>query len=255
MDDTYHTYFACPLWISGDTSFARLALMGNDDLCVTRVPIFQGLTAKQQEHVAGFARPIHIRKGQPLYTPGAPLSRLLVVHSGKLKVSRESATGQEQILRVAAEGDVLGEREFLTGAPSSDVVIALEDSRICTFDHADLEGLLQDFPDIAQRMLRSLSDRLASIEHLLATVTSSDVRARVAAYILGLAGSEACDGDTVQLPIAKHEVAAYLGTTPETVSRRLAALASEGVIELLGRRRIQVLDIGKLSSASIPSSI
>lgn len=106
---------------------------------------------------------------------------MLVVHSGRLKISRVSAGGQEQVLRTADRGDVVGEREFLTGHRPDHVVVAVEDSKMCTFDHGDLSALLGAYPDIGARMLRTVSDRLACTERLLAAVTSSDVTARIAA--------------------------------------------------------------------------
>lgn len=222
-------------------------------MCVTRVPIFQGLTRQEQLHVAEFVRPVCVHKGQTIHAPGQSVSRLLVMHSGQLKVSHAAANGQEQILRTVTDGDVVGERAFLTGYRPNDLVVALEDSRMCVFDHADLAALLRDYPDISQRMLRTLSDRLSSVERLLAAVTSSDVSARVAAYLLDLPGSMR-DGvpTTVRLPMAKQEIAAYLGTTPETLSRRLAALTASGAIELHGRRDVTIRDIAALERVATP---
>ena len=217
-----------------------------DDLCVSRVPIFQGLTREEQLRVAEFVRPVHVAKGETVYSPGQSVSRLLVMHSGQLKVSHAAANGQEQILRTVTDGDVVGERAFLTGHLPNDLVVALEDSRMCVFDHADLSALLRDYPDVGLRMLRTLSDRLASVERLLAAITSSDVSARIAAYLLDLPGSIRDGVPTVWLPLAKYEIASYLGTTPETLSRRLAALAASGVIELHGRRNVTILDIDGL---------
>src|SRR5690606_30040846 len=51
----------------------------HEDLCVTRVPIFQGLTRQEQIEAAGFARPVTMAKGGTVYAPGQPVSRLLVV--------------------------------------------------------------------------------------------------------------------------------------------------------------------------------
>ena len=217
-----------------------------DDLCVSRVPIFQGLTREEQLRVAEFVRPVHVAKGETVYSPGQSVSRLLVMHSGQLKVSHAAANGQEQILRTVTDGDVVGERAFLTGHLPNDLVVALEDSRMCVFDHTDLSALLRDYPDVGLRMLRTLSDRLASVERLLAAITSSDVSARIAAYLLDLPGSIRDGVPTVWLPLAKYEIASYLGTTPETLSRRLAALAASGVIELHGRRNVTILDIDGL---------
>jgi len=227
--------------------------MPEDDLCVTRVPIFQGLTHDQQLHVAQYVRPLRVEKGEMVYRPGDSMSRLLVMHSGQLKVSYTAASGQEQILRTVTEGDVVGERAFLTGHRQNVFVVALDDSRMCVLDHSDLAALLRDYPDISQRMLRALSDRLSSVERLLAAITSSDVSSRVAAYLLDLPGSMRDGVPTVRLPMAKQEVAAYLGTTPETLSRRLAALAASGVIKLYGRRDVAILDIDALDRAATPA--
>lgn len=225
--------------------------MTDHELCVTRVPIFQGLTDEDQRHVAGFIRPLHVRRGDVVQSPGQPSPRLLVVHSGALKVSRIGPNGQEQILRTVTDGDVVGEQAVLTGQGPEDLVVALEDSRMCTLRYADLMDLLRRFPDVGMRMLRTVSDRLASTERLLAAVTSSDVGARVAAYLLDQPG-RIRDGEvTVHLPMAKHDVAAYLGTTPETLSRRLAALVSAGIIELRGRRDVVVRDPDALERAAV----
>lgn len=221
-----------------------------EDLCVSRVPIFRGLSHDDQLRVARFARPLEVAKGEIVYAPGRPTSRLLVMHSGSLKVSRESANGQEQILRTIGDGDVVGERAFLTGHRMADTVVALTDSRMCAFDHADLGSLLRQYPDISSRMLRTLSDRLASTERLLAAITSRDVRTRVAAYLLDLPGSPAHGSVRVTLPMAKREVAAYLGTTPETLSRSLAGLVADHVIALAGRRDITILDVDALDEAA-----
>jgi CRP/FNR family transcriptional regulator len=87
---------------------------------------------------------------------------------------------------------------------------------------------------------------------LLAAITSSDVSARIAAYLLDLPGGIRDGVPTVWLPLAKYEIASYLGTTPETLSRRLAALAASGVIELHGRREVTILDIDGLERVATP---
>ena len=226
--------------------------MTEDDLCVTRVPIFQGLTRDEQYRVAQYARTVRVRKGEMVDAPGRQASRLLVMHGGQLKVSRTAANGQEQILRTVSDGDVVGERAFLTGHRPDDLVVALKDSQMCVFDHADLAALLREYPDISQRMLRTLSDRLAATERLLAAITSSDVTARVAAYLLDLPRSVRAGAVTVTLPMAKQEIAAYLGTTPETLSRRLAALAAADIIELHGRQGVTIVDMAALEDAATP---
>ena len=52
----------------------------------------------------------------------------------------------------------------------------------------------------------------------------------------------------VRLPMPKNQVAAYLGTTPETFSRRLAALERDGLVELGPGREVRILDPAGLSA-------
>src|SRR5690606_1185865 len=153
--------------------------------------------------VAEFARPMTVAKGETVLAAGQPVSRLLVMHSGQLKVTHVSASGQEQILRTAGPGDVVGERAFLTGHRPIHFAVALEDSQMCVFDHHDLAGLLSTHPDVGLRMLRALSDRLASVERLLTAITARDVTARIAAYLLDLPGRMGDGGMVVELPMAK----------------------------------------------------
>lgn len=220
--------------------------MPSNDLCVARVPIFQGLSREEQCDVASFAHTMRFTKGETVYAPGQPVSRLLVMHTGQLKISHFTAGGQEQLLRTVVDGDVVGERAFLTGHYPEDLAVALTDSTMCVFEHADLSALLREYPDISQRMLRTLSDRLSSVERLLAAVTSSSVSARVAAYLLDLPGRVVDGTVSVRLPLSKRETSAYLGTTPETFSRSLAAFAASGAITMQGHREVTLVDIESL---------
>jgi CRP/FNR family transcriptional regulator len=211
--------------------------------CVRLVPVFAGLSAAQQVEVGRHARALSVGAGEVVACAGEPSSRLLVVHTGRVKVRRISAGGHETIVRVVGRGEVVGETSFLTGAPPEDDAVALEDSRLCAFDHTDLAGLLGRMPDIGVGMLRALATKLASAERMLAALTAADVGTRVAAYLLDSPTSRDAAGRLVlHLPMPKNQVAAFLGTTPETLSRRLASLQREGLVKLLPGRDVAVLD-------------
>ncbi len=216
--------------------------------CVGRVPIFAGLPRAEQEIVAGYARHTDLAEGERLYGPGDHLSQLFVVHAGRIRVVRITSPGREQLIRVAGPGEVVGEYPFLTGRPPVAWVFADEPSRLCVFDHADLTSLLTTYPSIAVRLLQALARRLSDAERRLTALAGSDVPTRVADYLLALP-AERRDGQLgVRLPMSKKDVASYLGTSPESLSRGLHRLQADGLIEVGAHGWIAVRDRPGLDS-------
>ena len=197
--------------------------------CVSRVPIFRGLSPDDQQVVAALARPVTLDAGQHLFESGDAVGTVFVVHVGRLKVVRVSASGREHLARVVGPGEVVGEHAFLTGERPEHRVEAMAEARLCTFGHADLAGLVGAHPTIALAMLRSAAQRLEDAERRLA-LGAADVPARVADYLLGLPAHRG----VVRWPMPKKEVAAFLATTPESLSRALARLEADGLIRSTG---------------------
>ena len=203
--------------------------------CVAIVPLFAGLTAEERNEVASYARPIRRKRGELIHRAGEAVSHLLVVHRGRVKISHVAANGREQLIRVLEPGDFVGEASFVTGARPEDYATALSDVELCSFDHRVLTSLVTAYPDIAVRMLYAVTTRLENTERMLADVTSSDVEARLAVYLMGLPARHVEGRARVRLPLSKKDIASLLGTTPETLSRKLAIFADEGLISLTGR--------------------
>lgn len=220
----------------------------DDDLCVARVPVFQGLSHSQQLDVATVARPMRFDRDEIVYAAGSDVSQLLVVHTGRLRISRSQADGREHLVRILGPGDFVGEGAFLTGTRPDHTVTAVEPASLCVFRHADLDRLVVSHPSVALRMLQTLSTRLEQTESRLASATTVDLYARVADYLLSLPGRQADGTVEVELPLAKKDIAALLDTTPESFSRQLRKLSDSGVIEQRGRRRIRVLDVEALAA-------
>ena len=203
--------------------------------CVALVPLFAGLTPEQQSDVATLARPVTLEPGQTFVRAGARRAPLFVVHTGMVKLSRTTADGRSTTLQVLGPGEVGGETWLLTGERPENDVVALEPARMCVFEPAALDTIVRDFPSVGVALLRSLAVRLHSAERMLTARTLADVGARLAAYLLDCPTTWAAGGAaTAHLPMAKKDIATFLGTSPETVSRRLKAFEHEGLVEVRG---------------------
>lgn len=217
-----------------------------DDLCVTRVPLFQALTRKEQEAVAALATPTTVARGDRIYSAGDDISQLMVVHTGLLKISRISVDGQEQIIRVLEPGEFVGESAFLNGGRPDHFATALEPGHMCIFRHQDIGALIARHPSIGLRMLQSVSRRLEQTEERLAAATSSDVGSRLARYLVDLPAHHEGSVMTVRLPLAKKDIASLLDTTPESLSRALRRLQESGMIDQQGARAMRIVDLDRL---------
>lgn len=214
-----------------------------NDLCVAKVPLFQGLSYEDQLEVARVARPVRRARGEQVYSQGEDVSQLMVVHTGRLKISRTSMDGHEQLIRVLGPGEFIGEAAFLTGAHPDHGATVLDNVELCVFRHADLGQFLSTHPSIAVRMLEGVSRRLGETESRLAAVITGNVSSRLADYLVGLPVQRGPGGrDQVVLPLAKKDIASLLDTTPESLSRQLRALSDAGVIEQGASRRITIMD-------------
>lgn len=209
-------------------------ITGHDDNCVRRVPIFAGLTPEQQDTVATMAHPQILEDGELVHGVGERTGKMFVVHSGQVKLSRILPSGRKLLLRVAHPGETIGEHTFLSGSPTLDEAEAHAGARLCVFVHDDLTKLIQRYPYIAHRMMRTLGQRLAQTERQLALNTQS-VDVRLADYLLQLPMLRNTPGAQplrVQLPLNKQDIASLLGTTPESLSRALSRLRTKDLISI-----------------------
>jgi CRP/FNR family transcriptional regulator len=211
--------------------------------CVRRVPIFEGLSEADQRRIAETAVTRHFKPQEQVYGAGDRVG-LHIVHRGQLKTYRLTEGGAEQLIRLLFPGDFLGESALFAETPSDHFAVATQPSEVCSVPHAGMRRLLVERPTVAVRMLRTVSERLAAAEDRLSAVTGHSVGERLAQQLLDL--GDRAGSARFRLPTSKRELASYLGTTPETLSRRLGSLQRAGVVRLGPHREVEILDRSRL---------
>lgn len=214
------------------------------EVLVGRVPIFDQLNPEELKDIAGRVRLRRHDRNEQLYGAGENNPYLMIIHSGHVKVFRITESGHEQLIRVLGEGDFLGDMSFISGAPTDHFATTLETAEICALHHDDLREYLLRFPSVTYKMLETLSLRLEGTERQLSVLTGEDAEHRIADYLLEL--SDKSQSATLTLPIAKKDIASFLGLSPETLSRKLAQFEAAGWIRLHPRRRVELVDMPAL---------
>lgn len=219
---------------------------GSHQGCVSLVPIFNHLEPDQMSEIMQVVQGVSFEKGEVMYHAGDASDSLYIVNEGQIKIYRLSESGKEQLVRILNPGDFTGELALFQQSVHEAYAEAMVDSSICMIKQADLQKLLLKYPTISLKILSEFSNRLETSERQTTRFATEKVETRIALFLAELIDSEGNGGKTVNLPMSKKDLASYLGTTPETLSRRLSDFEAEGFIKQKGQRKITILDLDGL---------
>lgn len=208
---------------------------------ISDVPLFQGLPKQQIAALEGIVIPRKYAKGKVVFSDGEDATGFHVVMSGIVKVYKLSPDGKEQILHIFGPGEPFGEAAVFEGRSFPAYAEALEALATWFFPRQAFVALVVKDPSLALNMLADLSRRLRRFTNLIEDLSLKEVPGRLAAHLLYLSEQQA-DSDAPILDITKGQLASLLGTIPETLSRILARMTRDGLIEAGEGREVRLLD-------------
>lgn len=207
---------------------------------IADIPLFEGLPIDQQGDLAHIALEKTFKRGRTIFSEGAEATGFYVVTSGLVKIFKLSPDGKEQILHIFGPGEPFGEVPVFEGRRFPAHALALEESRLLFFPRRAFVDLIKANPSLALNMLGMLSRRLRRFTALVDDLSLKEVPGRLAAHILYLSDRQA-GTDDLTLEVPKAQMAALLGTIPETLSRILTRMSKQGLITSDGPS-IKILD-------------
>lgn len=216
--------------------------MTDEHLCVSLVPLFNHLDLENQRLINQVAVHKTFEKGEQIMVPGGAES-LAIVARGAMKVYQLSVNGKEQLLRVVEPGGYEGENTIFGAINENLFVEALQKSEICMINKQDFQNLLVSFPQLSLKLLSLTASKITSLEQQSQFLMMERIEERLATYLVDL--YKVSNNKQLTLPMKKKELAAFLGTTPETLSRKLKFLSDEGYLKM-NRNKIELLDVESL---------
>ena len=220
--------------------------------------LFAQLDDEQLARIAAIARPVLLPAERTLFLQGDAAAAFYLLAEGRLKVYKLLRDGRTATIRHVEAGQTFAEAAlFHEEYPSS--TESMTACRLYRFDTREVLQLLLAEPQVAVSLLAAMAQLLGllnrRVEELLLPVP-----ARLARYLLALAdeqlepptGRPAAAGEpasprVVKLPTSKRELAARLGTVPETLSRTFDRLKRAEVIRMSGDHElIEILSLEKL---------
>ena len=211
-----------------------------------KIFLFQSLSHDQIELLVDFCSIKKVDKGELIFADGQIASAFFYVISGSLKLFKLSENGDEHILHIQKTGDLVAEAvvfDFDTFPANCE---ALEDSTLIRISKTGMLSLLAKAPEIMFKIAKAYSRRLRDLVGKIEQLSLHDIKSRLAIYLIN--NCEQKDNKEIcTLAITKKDLAAMLGTIPETLSRTLNYFKREGLIRE-DKNEITILDRSRLKA-------
>lgn len=203
---------------------------------LSQIDMFRDLSQDEMQQIEGMVNMITCKKGHVFYRPEEKAEVLFLLKKGKVQVYSITSDGKRLTIETISPGTFFGEMPLTAQSMHQAFAEAIEDSLICVLSRGDMERLLLEKPQVALRLVDSLSRRLEETRTRLEEATFQKAASRTSRAILRLAqGTSELSGLTHQ------ELADATGLYRETVTNVLNRLQSQGLVEL-GKRKIVILD-------------
>jgi CRP/FNR family transcriptional regulator len=207
------------------------------------VALFRGLERPRLQEIARIASPRRVSRDELIFAEDEPAKGLYAVLDGRVKVFKSGPDGKEQILRIWEAGEIFGEAPALWGGYYPASATALEPSELLWIPRDRLIEALRRDPELGLALLAAMSQRLHHLTGLVEELSLREVPARLAGYLIQLPVAREGDQTVVELDVSKAQLAASIGTIPETLSRALSRLARDGLLAPASARKIRLIDL------------
>jgi len=202
------------------------------------VDIFQDLTEEEIEEIDRAITMSTCRRGRIFYMPEDTSEVLFLLKEGRVQLYRISPDGKKLVIGTIGPGAIFGEMALIGQGMHNTFAEATEECVLLVMSREDVEHLLVTKPKVALRIFEELGSRLKETEARLEEIAFKGIPARLASFLLQLAGEQ---GDDTITGMTHQDMGEQIGTYRETTTQTLNIFKADGLIDI-GRKRIIILD-------------
>ena len=198
--------------------------------------LFAGLGVGDLQAVAEITVVKSLDKGDYLFREGTPAQGFYLTQKGAINVHRVNVVGKEQVIHIFRAGESFAEAALATASGYPADARAVESSQVLLVEKTGFLALLKRQPELALRMLGSMSVHLRTLITQLEDLTLKDVETRLANWLIKRCPNpESSQPVSIELKNTKRVLAAELGTVSETFSRTLAKFRQQRLVAAKGK--------------------
>lgn len=192
------------------------------------------------------------KKGEFVIRPGETPSGIFYVAAGLVKAYDITKYGEENLLIIRKEGEVLGLTWAITGENRNIIYSTLAPTELFQISREQFVTFLNDNPEAALPLVDMLVDMYRLHSERILTLEYRSVRERLISFLLSTAkrfgehGEHESNTVVLNVPLRHQDIASSISATRETASRELAILERQGLISRDKQSIITLSDIEKL---------
>lgn len=217
--------------------------MSKCEQCIVRE--FSSLKALNKEELVKMANcktSQLIKKGELIFEEGEVVNGVFCVKDGVCKMTKLSANGKDQIVKLAKKGELLGQRSLISDEPANLSAVALEDMQVCFIPKNEIMGFFNENNKFSMNVMKTICGDLKDADDLMVNMAQKTVKERLAHTLLYLEETFGNNEDsTLKLQLSREEISSIIGTATESCIRLLSEFNKLGLIELIGKK-ISILD-------------
>jgi CRP/FNR family cyclic AMP-dependent transcriptional regulator len=193
------------------------------------IPLFSGLDESELERLSKVAVRRRAARGEQVVRAGEDAETLIVMLTGRAKVTNFDEEGREIILAWLSPGEFFGEMGLIDGSPRSANVVAVEPCELLVLGKHEFQRCMQDNFQVVQKLMQILVRRLREADRNIESLALLDVYGRVARLLLDMSEDES-GKRVVRQKISKQDMARMIGASREMVSKVMRDLEIGGYI-------------------------
>lgn len=214
--------------------------MGKCEQCIVRE--FSSLKALNKDEllqIADCKTSYNVKKGDFLFEEGDSVNGIYCIKDGVCKLSKLSANGKDQIIKLIKPGELLGQRSMISDEPANLSAVALEDMQVCFIPKAEILGFFDNNNKFSMNVMKSICGDLKEADDHTVSMAQKTVKARLAETLLYLENNFGKNTDgSLHVQLSREELAGMIGTATESCIRLLSDFKKLGLIALDGKKII-----------------
>lgn len=225
----------------------KLVSMSKCEQCIVRqFSSLKSLSKDELLKLADCKTSYTIKKGETIFEEGETTNGIYCIKDGVCKMTKLSANGKDQIVKLIKPGELLGQRSTISEEPANLSAVALEDMEVCFIPKNEVLQFFTQNNQFSMDVMKTICGDLKDADDHMVSMAQKSVKERLAETLLYLEDTFGKNEDnTLKLQLSREELAGMIGTATESCIRLLSEFNKLGLINLIGKK-IAILDRNKL---------